>query len=248
MNYDGLDPAALSDRLAAPYCLALERVTSTLDIIHEMASEGAPGGTLVLADEQVQGRGRQRRRWHSPKGGGVWLGSLQRPAQPLEGGLLAVRVGLASIRALQALGVAAKLKWPNDVMVNDRKLGGILCEARWRDQRVSWVAVGIGINVHGPLPAEIAGHAIALDEVLPGGGASRLAVLEALVPWLLHLSDEPSLSAQERREYEQCSWLADRRLLEPVAGYVAGIDEDGALLIKTTTGVERVVGGSIVAA
>ncbi len=73
-------------------------------------------------------------------------------------------------------------------------------------------------------------------------------MLEALVPWLLHLSDEPSLSAQERREYEQCSWLSDRRLLEPVAGYVAGIDEDGALLIKTTTGVERVVGGSIVAA
>ncbi|MCH7775143.1 MAG: biotin--[acetyl-CoA-carboxylase] ligase, partial [Gemmatimonadetes bacterium] len=84
MKYDGLDATALSARLGAPNCVALERVTSTLDIIHQLAEDGAPHGTLVLADEQVKGRGRRSRYWHSPRGSGVWLGSLLRPAAPVE--------------------------------------------------------------------------------------------------------------------------------------------------------------------
>jgi BirA family biotin operon repressor/biotin-[acetyl-CoA-carboxylase] ligase len=246
MKYDGLDPAALSERLGAPSCLALEKVTSTLDIIHELAGEGAPCGTLVLADEQVQGRGRQSRRWHSPKGSGVWLGSLKRPSVPLEGGLLAIRAGLCLIRALGDLDVSAQLKWPNDIMVHDRKLAGILCEARWRGQEVSWIAVGIGINVHGPLPAEIADHAIALDEVLPGVG--RLPVLDALMPWLRALPDQPSLDDHECLELGRCDWLAGRRVAKPLYGTARGIDRDGALLIETGEGVERVLGGTIVTA
>jgi BirA family biotin operon repressor/biotin-[acetyl-CoA-carboxylase] ligase len=246
MRYDGLDPAALSARLGAPSCLALEKVTSTLDIIHELAGEGAPCGTLVLADEQVQGRGRQSRRWHSPKGSGVWLGNLKRPSVPMEGGLLAIRAGLCLVRALADLDVSAQLKWPNDVMVHDRKMAGILCEARWRGREVSWIAVGIGVNVHGPLPAEIADHAIALDEVLPG--AERLAVLDALMPWLRALPDGATLDDDECLELGRCDWLAGRLIAKPWAGTARGIDRDGALLVETGDGVERIVGGTIVTA
>lgn len=246
MKYDGLDATALSARLGAPNCVALERVTSTLDIIHQLAEDGAPHGTLVLADEQVKGRGRQSHYWHSPRGSGVWLGSLLRPAAPVEGGVLAIRAGICLVRALADLDVVAKLKWPNDIMVHDRKLAGILCEARWSGQQVLWVALGIGINVHGPLPREIADRAIALDEVLPGIG--RLKVLDALMPWLRGLADRPTLGEHECFEFGRCDWLAGRPVLEPVAGTAQGIDRDGALLVETLEGIERVVGGTIVTA
>src|SRR5207249_77753 len=74
MTYDGLAPTDLAARLRVPGCLSLVSVTSTMDIIHELAGEGAPAGTVVLADEQVAGRGRQGRHWHSPRGLGIWLG------------------------------------------------------------------------------------------------------------------------------------------------------------------------------
>jgi len=246
MRYEGLDPAALSSRLQAPSCLALEKVTSTLDIVHELAGEGAPNGTVVLADEQVKGRGRQSRRWHSPKGSGIWMGNLRRPSTPVEGGLVAIRAGLAVARALDTLAVVAQLKWPNDVMVHNRKLAGVLCEARWRGQEVSWIAIGIGINVHGPLPQEIASRAIALDEVLPG--VTRLAVLDALMPWLRDLSDAPTLTEQECVEYARSDWLQGRHITAPVGGAVQGLDRDGALLVQTAEGLERVVGGGVVTA
>ncbi len=246
MKYDGLDPAALAARLGVPSCLALERVTSTLDIIHELAVEGAPCGALVLADEQVSGRGRQGRRWYSPKGGGVWLSSLKRPSRPVEGGVLALRTGMAVVRALTDLDVVAKLKWPNDVMVHDRKLAGVLCEARWRGPEIAWVALGIGINVHGPLPEEIAGRAISLDEVLPG--VERLMVLDALMPWIRDLCDGPILDESECLEFGQCDWLVDRAIREPVEGTARGVDRTGALVVETPSGIEHVVGGNVVPA
>lgn len=246
MRYEGLDPAALSSRLQAPSCLALEKVTSTLDIVHELAGEGAPNGTVVLADEQVRGRGRHSRRWHSPKGSGIWMGNLRRPPVPIEGGLVAIRAGLAVARALDALAVVAQLKWPNDVLVHDRKLAGVLCEARWRGHQVSWIAIGIGINVHGPLPQDVAPGAIALDEVLPG--ITRLAVLDVLMPWLRDLSDAPTLTEQERVEYARFDWLQGRHITEPVAGVAQGLDRDGALLVQTPQGVDRIVGGGVVTA
>ncbi len=131
-------------------------------------------------------------------------------------------------------------------MVHNRKLAGVLCEARWRGQEVSWIAIGIGINVHGPLPQEIASRAIALDEVLPG--VTRLAVLDALMPWLRDLSDEPTLTEQECVEYARSDWLQGRHITEPVGGAVQGLDRDGALLVQTAEGLERVMGGGVVTA
>lgn len=226
--------------------MALEKVSSTLDIIHELAREGAPCGTLVLADEQMAGRGRQRRRWHSPKGSGIWLGSLKRPDTTVESGVLAIRAGLCLLRALADLDVSAQIKWPNDVMIHDKKVAGILCETRWRGREVSWIAVGIGLNVFGPLPNDLAEHAIALDTVLPG--VDRLAVLDALMPWLRELSDAPSLTEQECLEFGRADWLVGRKLREPVVGRAVGIAGDGALLVETECGIERVVGGHIVTA
>lgn len=244
-TYDALTTAELARRLAAPGCLVLPVVSSTMDVVHDLAAEGAPAGTVVLADEQRSGRGRQGRRWYSPAGIGVWLGYLVRPQAALENGVMAVRVGLAVAEVLEELGVAAQLKWPNDVVVRERKLGGILCEAR-RGRSGQWIAVGVGINVHRPLPDELAHKAIALDEMRDD--VTRVDVLERLVPKLRRLPDAPTLSAQECTRFRERDWLRGRPVREPVAGVVDGLDADGALLVRTAAGVARVVGGSVVAA
>ena len=243
MIYDGVAPADLAARLKAPGCLSLVRVTSTMDIVHELAGEGAPAGTVVLADEQVAGRGRQGRVWHSSRGTGVWLGYLARPERATEGGVLSLRVGLAVVEAVAEVGASARLKWPNDVVLEDRKLAGVLCEARWVADKLAWVAVGIGVNVHRPLPGEIADRAIALTEVVPD--ATRLKVLEALVPRLHRMPDLPDLAESERKAYERCDWLAGRKIHEPVRGTAIGVDRDGALMVETGRGVSRVVGGTV---
>jgi BirA family biotin operon repressor/biotin-[acetyl-CoA-carboxylase] ligase len=241
MVYDGLGPAALAARLRTPALVCLAETTSVLDELHRLAAQGATAGTAVLADRQTRGRGRQGRSWQSPAGRGIWLAFLVRPGPP-ETGLLALRVGLAVARAVEAVGAAARIKWPNDVMLGDRKLAGILCEARWESARPAWVAVGIGINVKGPLPDEIAGLAATLDETVP---ADRVEVLGHLVPGLQALPSGGDLSPEERAALAARDWLAGRRLIEPVSGIAAGIDPAGRLLVHTERGETPVVSGTI---
>lgn len=246
VTYDGCDDITLAARLGAPRCVCRRTVTSTLDLVHELGAAGAPGGSLVLADEQVKGRGRRGRPWYSPLGSGIWLGYLVRPAISVTTGLLGLRVGMAVADAVRALGGDPMLKWPNDVLLRNRKLAGILCEARWLGGTLAWVAVGIGINVQGPLPPEMAHRAIALNEALPA--VVRLTVLDDLVPRLHTLSDRAVLSHAELRAYDRYDALRHRRIVAPVQGTAAGVDQHGALLVETPSGLERVVGGSVVAA
>jgi BirA family biotin operon repressor/biotin-[acetyl-CoA-carboxylase] ligase len=159
---------------------------------------------------------------------------------------MALRVGLAVVESLGELGADASLKWPNDVVLCDRKLGGILCEARWKESRPTWVALGIGLNVRGPLPAELEGEAAALDEVLHD--VTRLAVLERLVPRLRALHDAAELDEAELGSYERHDWLSGRAVSEPVNGIARGVAPDGALLVETEVGLERIVGGGVVTA
>jgi BirA family biotin operon repressor/biotin-[acetyl-CoA-carboxylase] ligase len=247
MTYDGLSPEEVARRTGTPGLLVLAEVTSALDVLHELAAAGAPAGTAVLADVQTRGRGRQGRAWHSPAGQGIWLTFLVRPPAPLESGVLALRVGLAVAATLERLGVEPRVKWPNDVLLDDRKVAGVLCEARSMPGATGagaggWVALGIGMNVHGPLPAELRRSAIALDEVVP---VTRIAVLERLLPLLGGLALAPRLDQAECRVYALLDWLRDRRLRAPVAGVALGIDADGALVVETPAGARRVVAGSV---
>jgi BirA family biotin operon repressor/biotin-[acetyl-CoA-carboxylase] ligase len=245
-SYDGVACDELARRLGVPRCLSLARAGSVLDLVHRLAEDGAPDGTAVLAEEQVAGRGRQGRRWLSPPGSGIWLGYLKRPGPVRESGILALRVGMVVRNVLERLGVACWLKWPNDIFVCDRKLGGVLCEARWSGGDALWVAVGIGLNTLSPLPPELSVSAIALDEVLPG--VSRIDVLEKLMPKLCQLPVSHELTETEMAAYADGDWLQGRKLSEPLDGTARGIAKDGALLVETKSGIERVVGGSVVAA
>ncbi|MDX2193142.1 MAG: biotin--[acetyl-CoA-carboxylase] ligase [Gemmatimonadales bacterium] len=158
-------------------------VASTQDALHALAEGGAPSGTAVVAAVQGGGRGSRGRAWASPAGG-LWLSVLVREeARPaLEG--LSLRAGLAVAGAIEALPGAppVALKWPNDLLVGGRKLGGILCEARWSGDRFLWAVVGVGVNVANAIPEELAGRATALATHRPGSTPAELEprVLAAL--------------------------------------------------------------------
>lgn len=229
--YDGLDAAALERLTGAPLVVLEESVSSTQDVVHRLGSEGAPSGAVALAEEQTAGRGRQGRAWHSPGGRGVWLSVLLRPPHSPLGGVLAVRAGLAALSAIReaAPRAAVRLRWPNDLVVADRKVGGILCEARWSGEVVAWAAVGVGINVAGPVAPAVRDSAIALADVAPG--VSRLALVTALVHRLRALDPlPPELTADERDAFLRAEWRA------PDAPETADLAADGALVVRTATG------------
>ena len=245
MEYDGLTEQEVADRLKAPSCLVFEKVTSTLDVVHQIAGDGAPEGSLVLANEQVQGRGRLGRSWSSPPGIGIWLGYLFRPTCSVTGGIVSIRAGIAVVKTLDEMGIRAELKWPNDIFMGGQKLCGVLCEVRGAGTvNKGWIGIGLGINVYGGPPNEVSADATYLAAAR--SDVSRMAVLEPLVRHLCRISDEPVLSDSEKTLYEERNWLLGMRLREPQMGTVTGIDHDGALLLKTENGIERVFGGTVV--
>jgi BirA family biotin operon repressor/biotin-[acetyl-CoA-carboxylase] ligase len=154
--------------------------------------------------------------------------------------MLSLRVGLAVAETIESIGsgVHLAIKWPNDLMLDDRKLGGILCEARWHGEELGWIVAGIGLNVCNPIPVELAPGASRLADRLPDITPEILeapvtARLRALDPARERL-DPAELAALRARD-----WLRGRRLVVPVAGRADGIAEDGALLIRDADGGER---------
>ncbi|HXD23869.1 MAG TPA: biotin--[acetyl-CoA-carboxylase] ligase, partial [Gemmatimonadaceae bacterium] len=154
---DGMDADAMAGALSVPRAVLMSSVNSTMDEVHRLASEGAPAGTVVIADEQTAGRGRGGRRWTSRPGQGLWMTLLERPGTVSGLDVLSLRIGLHAAPVLDLFSSErVQIKWPNDLYVGSRKLAGILVEARWRDQKTDWVAIGIGVNVVAPPDLETA--------------------------------------------------------------------------------------------
>jgi BirA family biotin operon repressor/biotin-[acetyl-CoA-carboxylase] ligase len=153
-------------------------LSSTNDRAAELARAGAPEGTLVVADEQTAGRGRSGRRWHSLAGSGLALSLVLRPTTlgSREIAALGMIGALGSIEALAELGLQPQLKWPNDVLLDGAKVGGILAEASWTASQLDHVILGIGLNVRNtPLP-EVDFPATAVEQSL-GKPVAREALL-----------------------------------------------------------------------
>jgi len=239
-RYAGSDAATIAARCGVPRVVLYDAVSSTLDIAHPLARDGAPEGTLILAERQTAGRGRGGRAWASEEGAGIWLTLVARPTDDAALEVLSLRVGLAAARALEAFTeFEVRVKWPNDLMLDDGKLGGILIESRWREERVDWVAIGIGINFR--VPHDIP-NARALRE-----GISRVDVLGALVPAVrAAAAARGTLAAPELHEFERRDWALGRRCVAPVAGIVRGIDARGGLLVRTDAGDVAARSGSLI--
>jgi BirA family biotin operon repressor/biotin-[acetyl-CoA-carboxylase] ligase len=228
-TYDGASTSALVRRLGVSRLLLFESVGSTLDIAHEVGSH-AEAGTLILADRQTSGRGRQGRRWESPAGQGIWLTLIERPRDILALDVLSLRCGMFAAMALDSLaGDAVRLKWPNDLYVGDRKLAGILIETRWRGTAPDWVAIGFGLNVTPPGLETATG--LAPD-------SSRLDALERVVPALRRAASSTGhLTSDELSRFGERDFAAGRRASAPAVGTVEGIDAAGELLIAQPDGI-----------
>lgn len=256
--WHGHDADELRDRWGRDEVHLFESVGSTNETARRLAEEeDAPGGTVVLAAEQTEGRGREGRSWHSPPGG-VYLSVLLKPSSLPNPDLLPLLAGLGVVRRLDEAfdGLAPALKWPNDVMVDDRKAGGVLCEAVWSDEDVRFVVAGVGLNVR-PVESPPSGSgagAVSLDEAL--GGETPMpeaadAALEGLETWLPEVPAR--LTTRVLDLVDRYDWLQDRRVRvtlpeedEPLPGVCVGIAPDGKLLFRPDRGaLRRLARGSV---
>ncbi|HEU0014211.1 MAG TPA: biotin--[acetyl-CoA-carboxylase] ligase [Longimicrobium sp.] len=246
---------AAAEELAAcwglPAVHLYARVGSTNDLARSLADAGAPAGTVVVAEEQVAGRGRGGRAWASAPGLGIWMSVIVRPEALPAPGLLPILVGLAAAEAIDGFvrPVRTEIKWPNDLQLAGRKVGGILCEGSWDVGRPTAVVVGIGLNVlHAPddFPEEVRDHATSL-RIASGWGPPRAEVAGAVAAAITRALDRPpgrlagaSLDALRSRDA-----LEGRTVritgTEPWSGTALGISPAGALLVRTAEGVLRSV-------
>ena len=235
----GHETQSLSHVLDVPALFAYESVGSTLDVAHRLAADGAPAGTLVLAEEQTAGRGRGGTQWRSPRGSGIWLTMIGRPRTADALDVLALRVGIRAARVLDRFASGSvRLKWPNDLWLSSGKLGGILAEARWRGERPEWVALGMGINL--VAPDSIPGASLAKD-VVPSD------VLAELVPALrAAMSAAGPLTLAELEEFAARDLAAGRQCTSPLVGTARGITAAGELIVETAEGTRSVRAGSLV--
>jgi len=242
---DGVPAHRLAARWGVPQAELLSQHASALDVVHELGLAGAPDRTCVVVEEQTAGRGRDGRVWHSPWGG-VWLGMLFRPNVPSDVRVLSIRAGLIVADVVDELLCEphARIKWPNDVLVADRKVAGILCEARSKCRVLVWLGLGIGVNVVNEIPSALTGQAAALGEFAPAIG--RMGVLDRLVPALASIGrGGPLLDAGECAAFGARDWLRGRMLAAPVSGCAAGVRPDGALLVAQGTRAVPVTDGHV---
>ncbi len=225
-----------------------DSLSSTMDTAHELAKNGAPHGDGIAAREQPEGRGRRGHRWYAPRGG-LWLSVICRPSVATASECLSVRAGLALVRVLEGLvpGIRLRLKWPNDVLLQDRKVAGILCEARWVGSAPAWIIVGVGLNITNPLPESLAHGAIGLAAVTPHPpDAEGLApAVTAAIAAAGRVAGP--LTPEEIGAFDERDALRGRLLSEPVSGTAAGISDSGALVVVDENGMsQHVVGGGVV--
>ena len=229
-----------------------DAVESTNLIAIEMAKQGAPEGTAVLADEQLSGRGRGVRSWHSPAGVGVYCSIVLRPKMaPRKGQLITLMASVSIVKAIaQRTGLSPRVKWPNDILINDRKVAGILLESRLSGAQIGYVVLGFGINVNNDaadLPEDIRVKASSLLMELKKPVDRGTLVIE-IFSELERIYDSFQrhnfpLILEQWRHYSSTLgqrvriWQKDKATV----GIALDLTEDGGLLLKLEGGKQVVV-------
>lgn len=229
---------------------------STQILAHQWARDGAPEGALVIAEEQVQGRGRLGRDWHSPPRSGVWMSLILRPPITLtEASQLTL---LASVGVQQGIervtGLPVTIKWPNDLLIHGKKVCGILTELRGEQDQIHYIILGIGINVNTPessFPPELKAIATSLSVEL-GGNVHRASLIAAILDELEEVYQayiQKGFSIV-RAKWEQAAGMLGKRITARssqgmITGVAERLNENGALLIRTDQGLIPVYSADI---
>jgi BirA family biotin operon repressor/biotin-[acetyl-CoA-carboxylase] ligase len=215
-------------------------IDSTNRALVEVAQSGAPEGTVFGADHQTAGRGRMGRSWTAPPGSSLLVSVLLRPDLPADRLHLVTAVVALAIAdgCLEAAGFRPDLKWPNDLLVGDRKLAGVLAEADVGPAGVAWVVVGFGLNVNwpSPLPEDLAPIAVAANE-LAGGDVDRcdllVAILRSLDGWYGRWDDV--VAAYRSRCATVGREVRVELAGETFTGTATALTDDGALVVGGRT-------------
>ena len=264
-----LDAAAIRsslDELATRRLEQLEAfaaIESTNSYLIQGAAPGPGNFRVAVTDNQTSGRGRHGRTWQSPPGAGICLSvAYTYSAQPRNLPALTLAIGLGLIEALEQLGIAGiALKWPNDLVAGNGKLGGILTESRLLDAGSIHVVTGVGLNVDLPAGFDVAeesGWAQAVADL--AGLTPELPPLNALTASLINslcnvfVDYETHGFAAYAERWPARDWLRGRALTidmprRPVTGIAAGVADDGALLVDDGEGsIHRITSGTVVVA
>jgi BirA family biotin operon repressor/biotin-[acetyl-CoA-carboxylase] ligase len=229
------------------------RLTSTMDVAINLGLNNAPEGTIVCAESQIKGRGRLGRSWFSPKSKGIYISLILRPKlMPLEVPKLTLLIAVAVVEAIKKnTGIQAAIKWPNDIMIKEKKLGGILTELNAEQDVVRFAAIGIGLNVnndkeHLPLCA------ISLREYLN----EKIPRLDLLKEILRHVEREYIVFTKTGfgpvlRKWRRYSSTLGRHIKVAcrrghIEGKAIDLDIDGSLLVRKACGfIEKVTSGDV---
>jgi BirA family biotin operon repressor/biotin-[acetyl-CoA-carboxylase] ligase len=234
-----------------------QQTSSTNDVVEKLARDGVREGVVVFAESQTKGRGRLGRKWLSPSGKGLWFSVLLRPdLRPQAATQLTVAAATALLRAIrQQTDLEPEIKWPNDLLIHDRKAAGVLTELNAELDHVKYVILGIGVDVNlnaSDFPPELHKLATSLKletrRTIPRADLAE-AILRELDADYARVRGRQF--AQVSEEWERhCATLGRRVSIRVgdrvVQGRAEALDEDGALLLRTDHGhLERVIGGDV---
>lgn len=235
------------------YCFPKAYSTNTL--AKYLANKNAEDGTIVIAEVQTKARGRSSKKWESPKGG-IWLSMILRPnLPPSKASLITLVTGIAVAKTLKSFGVDAKIKWPNDVLINGKKISGILTEASATLNNIDYIVVGVGIDTN-----------LKIDDFNDKYVKSRITTLNEELGEDI---DENEFIAKFLKEFEEVydlykkeefeSILNEWRILSDTIGkyveisqshgrfkygYAVGINKEGCLIIEEADGkLEKIISG-----
>jgi BirA family biotin operon repressor/biotin-[acetyl-CoA-carboxylase] ligase len=236
---------------------AFSHADSSNTVAFQFALQGTSEGEVVVVETQTAGKGRMGRRWESPSGVNIYLSIILRPSSPPSKiPLITLMTAVACAEAIEeTTAVLPVIKWPNDLLISDKKVGGILTEADMEMDRINFVIVGIGINVNMPrsaFPPSIRDTATSLQEVL-GKKVLRVPIIQALLrkfeQWYTRF--KKGRGGEIKRRWEELSQIKGKDIAivfmgETVKGTALEIDADGALLVQEAGGeVKRIVAGDV---
>ncbi len=234
----------LKTKVLGGHVVSFDTVTSTMDEAFRLGMDGAPEGTVVCAEAQSKGRGRLGRNWMSPKGKGIYCSIILRPKfAPAQMAQLTLMTAVALTEAvIKSTGVKPSIKWPNDLLVGQKKLAGILTELRAEMDQVKFVVIGVGLNVNAQIK-ELVPEATSL-KIEAGDNLHRVAVLQEILrsieKWYGQLKKGQFDLVIEHWKKHSSTLKSRVKVSEPggsIEGIAVDLDKDGGLLIRQDSGM-----------
>lgn len=245
--------AGLSTTIMGKNIHYFKETVSTNILARDMA-DSVEEGTVVIAESQTGGRGRLGHKWISPEGG-IWLSVVLKPKmQPLYAARITLLAGVAVAKTIRSYGLPAKIKWPNDVLINDKKVCGILTEIGAEMDSIHYVVVGMGIDANvdtETFPEEFRDSSTSLKNEL-GSGINRVEFVQRLLSELesLYMEFQGEGFSSIMEDWRNMSatigeWVKITTQTRAVYGEAVGVDSEGALIIETDEGkLEKIVAGN----